>query len=191
MRWSRSVSAGLAVSTTQAWLSRAAAEVPVEVIDVGTQAVLASGRFRGTGFQFTVPSQRDVALRATRRHVSSGAAAVATLADHRSGFGSGYGTPLGPVHTFTGPTFNSGAGVTRDLQIPSGFNQVGQVVGSRHAAPFAILDTLHQGIQRILQVAPNADFPPLTIDWGPNNEGGVTFYTNRRDRFFGSRLTER
>ncbi len=29
---------------------------------------------------------------------------------------------------------------------------------------------------RVLSVAPSADFPPLTVDWGPNNEGGIAFY---------------
>lgn len=64
----------------------------------------------------------------------------------------------------------------RHLQIPSGWTSTGQLVGPRAAAPFAILDSVQAGLVAVLNVLPGADFPPLTIDWGLNNAGGLTFY---------------
>jgi hypothetical protein len=159
------------------FLSPVRAEVLVEAIDAATQAVLASGRFGGSGFQLTVPSQRDIQLRATAETSRQAPLPLPHWQIRVRDLDPESGAPLGPVYTYTGPTFNTGASVSRNLEIPSGFNQVGQVVGPRHAAPFAILDSLHVGLQRVLQVAPTADFPSLIIDWGPANAGGVTFFT--------------
>jgi len=151
------------------------AEVLVEVLDAGTQSVLASGRFSGD-YELSVPSVRNVALRATAemsrqapQPLPHWQISVRDLDDD--------GAPLGPIHAYTGPTFNTGPGGTRNLEIPSGWNQVGQLVGPRHAAPFAVLHTIRAVLSTVLSVEPNADFPPLTIDWGPNNTGGRTFYT--------------
>ncbi|HEY8508265.1 MAG TPA: hypothetical protein VIL32_07915, partial [Steroidobacteraceae bacterium] len=50
--------------------------------------------------------------------------------------------------------------------------------GPRLAAPFATLDTIYTATQAVLAVAPEADFPVLTVDWSPSNPGGETFYMN-------------
>lgn len=68
--------------------------------------------------------------------------------------------------------------VTSDVTIPSGWSNSGQSVGIRHAAPFAILDTVYRSYQFILAVEPNADFPALTLDWSSLNLGFDTFYTS-------------
>jgi hypothetical protein len=158
------------------------AEVLVEAIDANTQAVVASGRF-AQNYQLTVPSVTNLMLRVTASTSRQAPAALPHWqVDVRDLDDSGL--PIGPVYTFTTAAFNSGAGGTHDVQIPSGWNTSGQLIGTRAAAPFAVLDTAQKGLQRVLSVAPNADFPALTIDWSPNNVGGATFFTrngnNRR-----------
>lgn len=151
------------------------AEVLVEALDAVTLAVLASGRFAGV-YQLNVPSQRDVVLRATAEMSRQAPLPLPHWQISVRDLDAN-GTPLGPIHSYTGPTFNSGPGVMQDLRIPSGWSTTGQLVGPRHSAPFAILDSLLLGLTTIVIVAPNADFPTLTIDWGPNNPGGETFFT--------------
>ncbi len=152
------------------------AEVLVEAIDATTQQVLASGRFAGE-YELVVPSQREVAIRVTAamvrrapRPLPHWRVVVRDLDDA--------GNPLGPAYSFSSPAFNSGPGGTHDVNIPSGWSNSGQLIGPRDAAPFAILEAVVQGIDLVLEVDPSADFPDLTIDWGPDNVGGQTFYTS-------------
>ncbi|MGH8263362.1 MAG: hypothetical protein ACRET4_07775 [Steroidobacteraceae bacterium] len=158
------------------------AEVLVEALDANTQAVLASGRFT-QNYQLDVPSATNVQIRVTAATTRQAPAAlphwqisVRDLDD--------FGQPVSAVYTFATSMFNSGAGGVHNVQIPSGWNSAGTLVGPRTAAPFAVLDTVQLGLQRVLTEVPNADFPALTIDWGANNPGGVTFFSrngnNRR-----------
>lgn len=87
--------------------------------------------------------------------------------------------PLPAILSYTdGQTFNAGTGA-HDVLIPSGFNASGAVIGTRASAPFAILDTLYQGVELVRGAAPNTNFPELVVDWGPNNipEDGTFFTT--------------
>jgi len=82
-----------------------------------------------------------------------------------------------PPYTYTdGLNFNSNNGTGRAIDIPSGFDAGGNVTSTRASAPFAILDTVYQGMQLVLSVAPTTNFPALTLDWAPNNPGGQTFF---------------
>lgn len=150
------------------------AEVLVEALDATTQNVVASGRF-ASGFELTVPGQTNIALRATAEMSRQ---APQPLPHWRIPVRDldANGVPLGPVYSYTGAAFNSGTGGMHDLQIPSGWSSTGALIGPRHAAPFAILDSVARGLALVLSVAPAADFPSLTIDWGPNNTGGQTFF---------------
>ncbi len=151
------------------------AEVLVEAIDATTQNVLAGGRFAGT-YQLAVPSQREIAIRVTAvisrqdpLPLPHWQIVVRDLDDE--------GAALGPIHAYTAPSFDSGPGGTHDVNIPSGWSDGGQLIGPRDAAPFAILEAVAQGIAAVTEVDPAAEFPELTIDWGPDNVGGGTFYT--------------
>jgi hypothetical protein len=66
----------------------------------------------------------------------------------------------------------------QNLDIPSGWNSAGASNGTRASAPFAILDTVAKARDLVLSVAPNAQFPVLTLDWAPTNEGFQTFYND-------------
>lgn len=56
----------------------------------------------------------------------------------------------------------------RDLHAASGWND-NAYTEPRAAAPFAVLDTLYEGQQRILKYSPEQVFPPLTVYWSANN----------------------
>ena len=81
-----------------------------------------------------------------------------------------------PYTSTDGATYNSGTTTTVNHDIPSGHSPTGAVTGTRASAPFAILDTIYQGMQLVLGAAPATDFPPLLVDWAANNPGGETFF---------------
>jgi len=148
-------------------------DVFVEVLDAATQTPIESGTFLAD-FQFTVPSQTDLVLRATAR-TSRQSPFQLPHWDISVRDLDASGAPLTEVYSYTGPPFNSGAGGRQTLQIPSGWNSAGQLVGPRAAAPFAILDSARVMLRGGLDF-PQPDLPPLTIDWSPSNRGGETFY---------------
>jgi hypothetical protein len=80
----------------------------------------------------------------------------------------------GSPYTHTTAAFNSGAGVTQNVDIPLNINAAGTATGTRASGPFAALDTIYEGIQLVLTGAPTANFPALIIDWGTQTEG--TFF---------------
>jgi len=80
-------------------------------------------------------------------------------------------------YTYTdGQTFNSSGSAAHNIDIPSGFNTAGTVTGTRASAPFAVLDTVYQGMQLVLGAAPTTNFPALILDWATDNPGGETFF---------------
>ena len=150
-------------------------DILIEVLNATTQNVIASGSFPGE-FHFDVPSVTDLRLRATATLSRQAPQPLPhwqiSVRDLNAS-----GTPIGGVYTFTGPVFSSGPGGRQNLQIPSGWNSVGQLVGPRSAAPFAILDALRPVLAHAQSgISPVPDLPPLLIDWSPTNVGGDTFF---------------
>lgn len=60
------------------------------------------------------------------------------------------------------------ANSVRNLYAPSGWDGIAYSQ-MRMAAPFAILDTLYDALQRFEAVDPDINFPALTIGWSENN----------------------
>ncbi len=99
------------------------------------------------------------------------------------------------LYTLESASFNSGVGLNRDVLAGSGWGGFAYS-SSRSAAPFAILDTVYQSQQKVLEAHPSAVFPPLQVFWSINNgtsEGdlslgliGTSFF---RDMIVGSSLT--
>ncbi len=74
-----------------------------------------------------------------------------------------------PLYVMEGRVFNSGAADSvRDLNAASGWGGAGYTA-PRAAAPFAILDTIYKGMQRILRIDPKFKFEPLPIFWNTDN----------------------
>jgi len=66
---------------------------------------------------------------------------------------------------------------TRDLNAPSGWGG-SSYTSTRTAAPFAMLDDIYYSMRQILEVDPQAVFPPLQVNWSVNNVTEGTYYTN-------------
>jgi hypothetical protein len=79
-------------------------------------------------------------------------------------------------YTYTEPgSFNSSAGTAHNVPIPTGISAAGVATGTRASGPFAVLDTIYQGIQTILGALPTTSFPALIVDWGSQTDG--TFFS--------------
>jgi hypothetical protein len=73
------------------------------------------------------------------------------------------------MYVIEGGYHNSGTSATkRDLHAASGWGGYGYT-GPRDAAPFAILDSINQAMQKVLDAKPKATFPQLTVNWSTNN----------------------
>lgn len=86
--------------------------------------------------------------------------------------------PFTPYSYTLATTGVAGSGTPLDVSIPSGFNTAGAVTGTRASAPFAVLDTVYRAAQLVASAEPQAEFPPLVLDWAPNNPGGETYFTS-------------
>jgi hypothetical protein len=74
-----------------------------------------------------------------------------------------------PIYVMDGSTFNSGSqSQVRNLTAATGWGG-NSFTEARTAAPFSVLDTIYSGMQLIMSVDPNADFPPLDAFWSPDN----------------------
>lgn len=128
----------------------------------------ANGRYSGSA-----PANRTVRIEVRAELVRSAPAALPRW-DIRvqPGHGNVYSS-----YAASSASFDSGTGALQNVNIPAGWDPVTRRPnGARLAAPFAILDTIYRSINKVLTVAPTADFPRLTIDWSPSNRAGETFY---------------
>jgi hypothetical protein len=142
--------------------------ITVNALAAGTATVLATSVTNDNGeYTLSVASNTSITIQVEARLRRTGAAPTW---DVRVANGVGAAT-----YTFGDPTsFNSSAGTPRDIAIPTGINASGTATGTRASGPFAALDTIYQGIQLILSVAPTSTFPDLLVDWGAQADG--TFF---------------
>lgn len=78
-------------------------------------------------------------------------------------------TNAGSLYAIETDSFTaSGSRYTQDIAAPSGWDGTAYTA-TRAAAPFAILDVIDAGIQKVLGADPNAVFPQLTVNWSPDN----------------------
>ena len=94
----------------------------------------------------------------------------------------------------SGPFDLTGDTTLAPLNAPSGWtgtNSSGSYQGLRVSAPFAILDSVYTAYQKFLNARPNLSFPPLKINWSPNNiavPGDITLGQIGTSHFDGSEL---
>ena len=73
------------------------------------------------------------------------------------------------MYVIEGQFHNVGTSTTkRNLHAASGWSGYGYT-NPRDAAPFAILDSINQAMQKVLDAKPKAIFPKLTVNWSTNN----------------------
>ncbi|MEL7535569.1 MAG: hypothetical protein AAFM91_00745 [Pseudomonadota bacterium] len=141
----------------------------VEGIDVTTQQVLATTVSDGAGaYALQVPSQRNVFVRVRAELKRSGTPSWdMEVRDNTSNTAQ----PLAarPIYALDGSAADSGvADSTRNLVARTGWGGA-SYTAARASAPFAVLDTMYEGIQLVLSVEPNAVFATLDAFWSVNN----------------------
>lgn len=143
---------------------RPSRSVEVQLIDAGNQSVLASTRTNASGdYTLQAPIGRNAFVRASARMTVSGnnSAPIAVVDN----------TNQRAQWAIDGARFSTGGAtvITQNLHATSGWNGSSYVTAQRAAGPFAIIDTLYNATQRITAVQSGVAFPPLTVNWSPNN----------------------
>jgi len=162
---------GLNYATPQLQPARA---VQVRVLNANTQAVLATTSTDDLGvYAANIAPNTNVTVVVDAQMLRTAAQPLPRWDFRAQDADAANPTP----YTYTdGQVFSSSGGTAHDIDIPSGFNATGGVIGTRASAPFAILDTVYQGVQLVLSVAPTTNFPALVLDWATDNPGGETFF---------------
>jgi hypothetical protein len=155
-------------------VQRPARGVIVRAVNPTTPAtVIATGSTDSVGnYTLSVPSNTNIAIQVVARMVRAPAASSPSW-DVRV-----QDDIVGEVpYTYTEPAgFNSSAGTPHNVAIPTGISATGTATGTRASGPFAILDTIYQGIQTVISAAPTTNFPVLIVDWGTQTDG--SFYSS-------------
>lgn len=152
--------------------------IVVQVVNAQSAAVLVTTSTDANGdYSAVVPAGTNVIVRAVAQMVRDTGPATWRFEVRDLPATTEVPSPLPLVYTFDSATVQALNTTTQNVAIPSGWNASGTNTGTRHAAPFAVLDTIYRSVNTILAVAPNVTFTPLIIDWGPNNTSGSTFFT--------------
>jgi len=160
------INRGLRYATPEQQPSRG---VLVRALNATTQAVLATGSTSDTGaYSLSVPSGTEISIEVIARMVNNAGAPGWNVRVQNGESGDA-------PYTYTDGPFNSVSGTTHDIDIPTGINDSGTATGARASGPFAILDTIYQGLQTVLDVAPDTNFPDLIVAWGSNASLGTFF----------------
>ena len=151
-----------------------ARQVLVRAVNATTQAVLASGSTDDSGnYSLQVAGGTNIQIVVVAQMLRDNSQPLPRWDMRAQDQDAASPTP----YTYTdGQTFSSSLGTPHNVDIPSGLNAQGTVTGTRASAPFAVLDTVYQGMQLIRSVAPNTNFPALVLDWATDNPGGETFF---------------
>jgi hypothetical protein len=154
---------------------RPARGVIVRALNGGTLAEIATGSTDANGdYTLSVPSSTDVLVEVVARMQKSG---PAPTWDVRVQDGIAGNSP----YTHRTAAFGSAAGVTRNIDIPTGISASGTATGAtRPSGPFAILDTVYTAQQAVIGVSPAIVFPALIVDWGTQNAG--TFFSTQTNQ---------
>ena len=148
---------------------RPARGVEVRALDAATPTTVHGTAFTDASgnYSIAVPNNTNITLQVRARMVRS----ASPTWDVRVQDGSAGNNP----YSFTDSAINSSSG-TRNIAIPTGIDAGGTAIGARSSGPFAILDTIYQGMQTVLAADPAINFPALIVDWGSQTSG--TFFSS-------------
>jgi hypothetical protein len=167
-------SAALIYSTTEQKLARG---VVVNLLDaanndavLGTTATNASGVYEFTG----IPANRNLKVQVVAQIAKTRATGVTTGPQYNFMLRNNTATgTTKPLYTLLTAAFIATGGVdTKDLTAALGFNNTGNVTGTRESAPFAILDVIYNAVDGIQTADPNVTLSDLNIFWSPENRPG-------------------
>ena len=165
-------------SGMRAPIQQPARGVIVRALNAGTHAVLATGSTDNLGnYSLSVAANTTITIQVVARMLRDASQALprwdVRVQDGTTG-NNPYTTPIRRV-SIPAPAPRT------TCAIPTGISAAGAATGTRASAPFAILDTMYQGIQTVLGVAPTTNFPALIVDWGSQADG--TFFSSGNPQY--------
>ncbi|MGD8533059.1 MAG: PKD domain-containing protein [Gammaproteobacteria bacterium] len=143
--------------------------VTVEALDAGVVVIASATTDDSGNYALTVPLQTTVSLRVKAQMIRAGTPGWDfRVVDN---------TNADALYALVGAPFDSGtADLVVDLNARSGWDPSAQAYTStRSAAPFAILDTVYDSLQLLLEADPDGSFPALILSWSPLNRPSATF----------------
>ncbi len=158
-----SVSGGLDYESTRQDPVRGA--IVEAVADNGS--ILAAGVTDGRGaYSLVVPPQTTLKIRIKAEMLRNGTPAWSfRVIDNIEGM----------LYAIESVSFSTGTQrVVRNLRAASGWDG-SAYTEARAAAPFAILDTVYEQLQLVLEVDPDLVFPELELNWSPLNRSSSDF----------------
>ncbi|CAN5219784.1 hypothetical protein BH24PSE2_BH24PSE2_21850 [soil metagenome] len=132
------------------------------------EAVGSSGNTLATGetdaqgnYALTVPAETNLFIRVKAQALRAGVPSWDfAVVDNTNG---------DALYVLDGSSFDSATGASvRDLHADSGWSGA-SYTEPRSAAPFAILDTVYEAFMLVRGADPAARFPPLELNWSPDN----------------------
>lgn len=114
------------------------------------------------GYRLEAPTETELLLRVRAELFGDETNMLARVLDN---------TRDGAAHAMDGTPFTTGkTDLLRDVHAGSGWTGTGYGE-TRAAAPFAILDVVHEAVQWIQSVDPQVELVPLDLYWSPDNRG--------------------
>ncbi|NPA61689.1 MAG: hypothetical protein GXO06_05345, partial [Epsilonproteobacteria bacterium] len=133
--------------------------VLVKAMDVNGSIVATTSTDMDGRYSFRVPINRDIKVRVHAEMFKDGYWDVKVV-DNTNG---------GAIYVMDGGYHNSHRGVSvRNLHAKSGWTGYGYGK-PRVSAPFAILDSIYQAMERVREADSSVRFPLLTVNWSINN----------------------
>lgn len=160
--------------------SRPARGVDVAVLSNNGVQLASTTTSEAGGYSFVVEANVSVRIQATARMAQSGIPRWEVSVTDNTNENASY--------VLTGQSVSSGAtNSIRNLHAPSGWGS-DAYTETRASAPFAILDTIYETIQKFIEVDELIVFPELQVRWSVNNslesgeledgDIGTSFYSN-------------
>jgi hypothetical protein len=148
--------------------------VLVEVLDASSQTLVTTAITDEAGvYSVQVPANSTLAMRVHARSMSSTAATSWSAAVRDVSAGEEpYVIEAPAVTVYEAP-------VIANISIASGWSSAGQLLGTRDAAAFAILDTAYRAYSQILAAAPNLVLEHLDFDWAVDHGALDAYYVRR------------
>jgi len=140
-------------------IKKTSPNVLVKAIDSSGQVLATTSTDSSGKYQVYVPENTDVKIRVYARLYNEGRWDVSVVDN----------TSQKATYVIEGALHDSGTSPSlRDLHARSGWNG-SSYTGSREAAPFAILDSINQAMQKVIGANSKVQFPQLTVNWSVNN----------------------
>jgi len=131
----------------------------IKAIDIDGKTIAQTTTDKNGNYSLYVPANIEVKIRVYARMYKKGFWDVSVVDN----------TNLKALYVIEGQYHNSGTKHNiRNLNASSGWSG-DDYHASRVAAPFAILDSINQAMQRVREADKNAKFPQLTVNWSVNN----------------------